>query len=110
MEVTELLPASRSCESSRITGSVSGQMLSVRLCTPSAASCMASDRVGCAWTMRAMSSAACAELHRHHCFCDELRGVRADDVHAQDAIGLGVRQHLHETRRSRPALGPARWR
>ena len=74
------------------------QRLIVRLSTASAASCSASDRVGCAWTMRAMSSEAGAEFHRHYGFRDQFGCVRTDHVHAEDAVGLGICEHFHEAR------------
>ena len=40
-----------------------------------------------------------AELHGQHAFVHQLGDVRADQVHAQDAVGLGVCQDLHEARR-----------
>ena len=42
---------------------------------------------------------AALELHRQHAFVDQLGHVGADQVHAQDGVGLGMRQHLHEARR-----------
>src|SRR5690625_395508 len=37
----------------------------------------------------------CAERHRRNRFGYEVTGPGADDVHAQDAVGLRVGQHLH---------------
>ena len=67
-----------------------------RLPTASAASFTASGSVGCAWQVRAMSSAERAELHRHRRLGDHVAGVGADDVHAEHAVGLGVGQDFHE--------------
>src|SRR5690606_32277177 len=39
------------------------------------------------------------ELHRQDALVDQLGDVRADQVHAQHAVGLGVCQHLHEAGR-----------
>src|SRR5436305_11555482 len=39
------------------------------------------------------------ELHRHDAFADQLRHHRSDHVHAEDLIGLRVRQDLDEARR-----------
>ena len=38
-----------------------------------------------------------AEFHCHHRFGDHLRGMRSDDVDAENAVGLGVGENLHET-------------
>src|SRR6516162_4042329 len=37
-----------------------------------------------------------AELHGNRSLRDHVAGVRADDVHAQHAVGLGIGEDLHE--------------
>jgi hypothetical protein len=59
--------------------------------------------------MRAMSSELACELHRHHGLGDQLGGVGADDVHAEDAVGLGVGQHLDEAGGVAHARARGRW-
>src|SRR5690606_17662120 len=39
------------------------------------------------------------ELHRQHALVDQFGHVGADQVQAQHAVGLGVREHLHEAGR-----------
>ena len=52
------------------------------------------------------------EFHRHHGFGDQLTGLRADDVHTQNLVRLGVSQDLDKpggiTQRTRPAIGQKR--
>ncbi len=38
--------------------------------------------------------AGCAELHGGGGFGDQVAGARAEDVHAEHAVGLGVRRAL----------------
>ena len=61
-----------------------------------AASLTASERVGCAWQVRARSSAEAAELHQHRALVDHLAGVAADDVDTQHPVGRRIGQDLHE--------------
>ena len=86
----------------------------MRLSTASAASLVASDSDGCAWQMRAMSSRRGLELHRHHRLGDQLASHRADDVHAEDLVGLRVGEELDHAggvaERARPAVGHERER
>jgi hypothetical protein len=46
--------------------------------------------------MRAMSSLLRSELHRYHRLGDQLRCIRPMMCTAEDAIGVGVGEHLHE--------------
>ena len=54
------------------------------------------------------------ELHGHHGFGDQLAGLWADDVHAQDFVGRGIGQELDETggvaQRACAAIGQERER
>ena len=71
-------------------------MLSARLPTASAASLIASDerRVGVAGAGDVLGAAPNSIATRG--LRDHVAGVGADDVDAEHAIGLGVRQDLHE--------------
>ena len=88
------------------------QKFSVRLSTASAASFVASRqrRMGVADARDVL--AAGLELHRHHGLGDQLAGHRADDVHAEDLVGLGVGQELDHAggvaERARAAVGHER--
>ena len=87
-----------------------GQRLSVRPSTASAASLVASDERRMRVADPREVLARRAELHRDDAFGDQLRRVRADDVHAEDAIGGSVGQDLDEAAwcRPRPARGRSR--
>ena len=37
-----------------------------------------------------------AEPHRHRRLRDHVAGIRADDMHAEHAVGFGVGENLHE--------------
>ena len=51
-------------------------------------------RVGVADTREVFAGGA--KFHRHHGFGNQFGGIGADDVHAEDAVGFGVGQHLDE--------------
>jgi mercuric ion transport protein len=70
-------------------------MFSARLSTASAASFIASESDAWAWQIHTDVLARAAELHRHHRLGDQLRGAGADDVHAEDLVGLRVGEELH---------------
>ena len=84
------------------------------LSAASAASCSASDSVGCACIVRCRSSRARRVLHRQHRFGDQLAGHRADDVHAEDLVVVLRGDDLHEAlrrfHRARAAAGQERER
>ena len=73
----------------------------------SAASCSASLSVGCACIVRCRSSVLARILHREHGLGDQLAGHRADDVHAEDLVVVGRRDHLAEAGRRFHRAGAA---
>ena len=72
-----------------------------------AASRTASEKVGWAWQVRAMSSAVAPNSIATQTSCDQLAGLRADDVGAEDAVGLGVGEDLDEAVALKYALARA---
>ena len=62
----------------------------------SAASRTASEQVGWAWQVRAMSSAAAPNSIGDAASAIISPAPRADDVDAEDAVGLRVGEDLHE--------------
>ena len=74
----------------------------------SAASATASDSVGCAWIGEIDFLDGVLVLARDGELVDQLRGVRADDVRAEDLAVLRVADDLHEAvglaRRARAAV------
>ena len=67
-----------------------------RLSTPSAASRTASERVGWAWQVRAISSAEPPNSISTTASCDHVAGAGAENVHAEHAVGLGVGEDFHK--------------
>ena len=64
--------------------------------TASAASFIASGRVGCAWQERAMSSAPAPNSIATAASAIRSPARGAEDVHAEHAVGLRVGEDLHQ--------------
>ena len=78
-----------------------------RVSTSRAASLNASERVGCAWQIRAMSSALPANSIVGDGLGDHVGGAGAEDVDAQEAVGAGVGDDLDDAFDLVHRLGPA---
>ena len=66
----------------------------LRPSTARAASRTASAKVGWAWQVRAMSSRLPPNSIASDRLGDQVAGARAEDVHAEHAVGLRVGEHL----------------
>ena len=78
-----------------------------RLSAASAASCTASDSVGCAWIGALQVFAARGVFHRKHGFGDQFARHRSDDVDAEDLVAACVRDDLAEADAGFHRLGAA---
>src|SRR5260221_14343756 len=71
-------------------------MWMARLSTANAASFTASVNVGWGWQVRAISSDAAPNSMATAASAIHVAGVRADDVDAEHAVGLGIGEDFHE--------------